>query len=160
MSKSLRIVGFDYSNTGAYFLTICTRNMEPRFGNVVESGMALNDAGMMIGAIWESNADRYPDLALDTFIVMPNHLHAIVHVVANPAPAIERSSVLTLIQTYKSLTTLEYSRGVREDRFPRYDRSLWQRSFYDRVLRDDEEVEITRRYIEDNPGRWLERRSQ
>ncbi|MGH2547945.1 MAG: transposase [Thermomicrobiales bacterium] len=157
MRKSPRIAGFDYANTGTYFVTICTRNMERRFGDVVSIGMVLNEAGTMIASIWGTNADRFPGLALDMSIVMPNHIHAIVHVGANSSITIENSSITLLIQTFKSLTTLEYGKGVRESKYPSYDRSLWQRSFYDRMLRSDEEIEIARRYIDGNPGRWFER---
>jgi hypothetical protein len=73
--KPLRLPGFNYANTGMYFVTICTRTMqEQRFGTIVEGQVILNDAGVMVAATWETNIGRYPSAALVAFVVMPNHM--------------------------------------------------------------------------------------
>jgi REP element-mobilizing transposase RayT len=88
---------------------------------------------------------------------MPNHIHGIVHIGTAPS-RVANISLTDLVQTFKSLTTVEYARGVRENRYPTYDRVLWQRSFYDRILRDRRSLEAARQYIESNPARWIEKR--
>jgi REP element-mobilizing transposase RayT len=130
--------------------------MEQRFGSITDDGLHNNVAGDMVAAIWLSSAERYGGIELDSFIVMPNHIHGIVHIGSDPC-RVGNGSLTSLIQTFKSLTTLEYARGVRNGAYPSFDRALWQRSFYDRILRDAESLESARRYIETNPERWIEK---
>jgi len=129
--------------------------MECRFGRVTEGTMCLNDAGRMVHSHWQSLPQRYAGLELDAFIVMPNHLHGIVFLgtIADLQPA----SLSAVIGAFKSLTTVDYSRGVREGHFPPYDRTLWQRGFQDRIVQSEGRLDDLRRYVEGNPGRWQEK---
>jgi len=158
--KSPRLRSFDYSTDGTYFVTICVQNMELRFGAVVDQALQMNVAGEMVATVWQSNVLRYPGFELDSFIVMPNHIHGIVHIGSDPTKTADSASLIDFVQTFKSLTTLEYARGVRESGYPPYDRALWQRSFYDRILRDQQSLDAARQYIENNPERWLQRRDE
>jgi len=152
--KSPRLNGFDYATAGAYFVTICTQRMEPRFGSVEAGVLMLNDAGRMVASHWEANIERYPDAMLDTFVIMPNHLHAILFLGSNPSVASHRTSLVQIVGSFKSLTTVTYARGVRDGLYDAFSGSLWQRSFYDRMLRDDRALDAARLYIEGNPSRW------
>ncbi|MEJ7901715.1 MAG: transposase [Thermomicrobiales bacterium] len=152
--KRLRAQGFDYAESGSYFVTICVDQMEHRLGRVQEGRVRLNDAGSLIQAAWNHIPTRFPDVILDSLIVMPNHLHAILFLgnhQCDNAPSLSR-----IVQTFKSESTIEYGRGVKAGRFPRYERALWQRSFHEKILRDDKMLEAARLYIESNPGRWSE----
>ncbi len=153
--KKLRARAYDYSSTGMYWVTICVHHMECRFGRVEDSVMGMNEAGRMIDQHWQSLPLRYPGLELDAHIVMPNHLHGIAFLgtTAEERPV----SLSAVIGAFKSLTTVDYSRGVREGRFPPYDRLLWQRSFQDRIVQSEWRLEDLRRYVEGNPGRWQEK---
>jgi putative transposase len=83
--QSIRLKGYDYSQAGAYFVTICTQDRACLFGKVVNGEMRLNDAGRMVLAEWNMLPERFPHVVLDAFVVMPNHVHGIV-VITNPAP--------------------------------------------------------------------------
>ncbi|HID28413.1 MAG TPA: transposase, partial [Desulfobacterales bacterium] len=81
--RSIRFKGYDYSQTGAYFVTICTQNRECLFGDIVNEKMVLNDAGRMIQTIWDEMPEHYFGVAMDIFQIMPNHVHGIV-ILTNP----------------------------------------------------------------------------
>lgn len=154
--KPTKMPNFDYGQAATWFVTICLRNMaELRFGEMREDRLMLNQAGTLIGEAWTANIERYPGASLDAFVVMPNHLHGIVLIGAEPvAPA---ANLNDIIATFKSVSTAEYGRGVREGMFPPYESSLWQRSYYDRIIRDEVDLERARAYIEGNPFRWIEK---
>lgn len=133
----------------------------------------------MIDAVWQEIPSFYPGVEIDEFVVMPNHLHAIVVLVGSssdecsskwdpdtacgarglggplktqcPAP---NPSLFALMQRFKSLTTTRYIHGAKTAHWPRFSGRLWQRSFYDRVIRDEDEWNAFRQYILDNPVRW------
>lgn len=154
--KPTRLRGVDYAAAGAYFVTMCVQHMEPRFGTIRDGQVILNTAGEMVARVWEENIARYPGTELDAYVVMPNHMHAIVFLGTDPD--IDLNAALTrIVQSFKSLTTVEYTRGVRDGIYPPYERILWQRSFNERILRDDREMDIVRTYIESNPGRAQEK---
>lgn len=155
--KPIRLTGYDYANCGVYFITVCVQHMDWRFG-VVEGGrVCLNEAGMMVSDTWEANVTRYPGVALDAYVVMPNHLHAIVFLGGDPAVPVSDVTLSRVVQSFKSRSTVEYTRGVHAGRYPPYDRVLWQRSFYDKILRNDRALQAARAYIEGNPGRMQAR---
>ena len=164
--RSLRLRGFDYAQPGAYFVTVVVQNRWPLFGEVIGEEMRLNGAGRMIQRIWESLPSRFPPLDIDEFIVMPNHVHGIV--VMDPAIRAEqvdsqssagapREDVVTLsnvLSTFKSLTTVDYARGVKAKKWRPFRRRLWQRSYYDHVVRNEESLTLIREYIAGNPTMW------
>lgn len=149
--KPTRLRGYDYRAAGVYFVTICVQHREPRFGVIKDNKELLNDAGLMVAQIWEDNIRRYPGASLDAYVVMPDHLHGIV--VLGTDPAIDTTASLSrVIQSFKSLTTVEYIGGVKAGQFPPFDRVLWQRGFNERILRNDRELAMVRAYIEANPA--------
>ncbi len=79
--RSIRLKGYDYSRAGAYFITICTRNRECLFGDIVDGAMVLNAAGRMIDAVWNAIPEYYPCVDIGTFQIMPNHIHGIIIIV-------------------------------------------------------------------------------
>ena len=81
--RSLRLQSHDYSQPGAYFITICTYEKKNLLGNIVNGEMNLTEAGRTIWDIWESLPKRYPDIQLDAFVVMPNHIHGIIMILYN-----------------------------------------------------------------------------
>ncbi|XOF33131.1 MAG: hypothetical protein ACL93V_14105 [Candidatus Electrothrix sp. YB6] len=76
--RAVRLQGYDYSGADAYFITICSKNRECLFGDVVKGEMQLNDAGRMIQAVWNNLPTRFDNMKLDAFVIMPNHVHGIV----------------------------------------------------------------------------------
>jgi putative transposase len=86
--SSLRLQHYDYSQSGAYFVTICTNKKEPIFGQIVEDEIRLSVRGQIVQSTWESLPIRYPKIQTDAFIVMPNHIHGIIMIVGDNVGAI------------------------------------------------------------------------
>jgi len=159
--RSIRLKGYDYTLPGAYFVTVCTHERACLFGAVADGEMQLNDAGRMAQGAWNELSVRFPDVRLDTFVVMPNHVHGVIIVGAQfIAPsdgfvtttidqgAINRAPTLgEIVRTFKAVSTRAIRHTANSD-------FAWQRNYYEHVIRDDESLNRIRQYIFDNPGRW------
>ncbi len=169
--RSIRLKGYDYSRTGAYFVTTVTQNRLCLFGDVVGDEMHLNEAGIMAQEMWETLPHRFPGIDLDAFVIMPNHIHGIIAInepVGASVVSAQDNSMATgerattrvaptlgdVMGAYKSLTTIEYARGVTTWGWQSFDRRLWQRNYYERVIRDGRELDRAREYIANNPMQW------
>jgi REP element-mobilizing transposase RayT len=151
--KSLRWRLHDYRLDGWYFVTPCVHQRQHLFGRIEASRLISSEAGL---AIRDSllELERYETgLSVDTLIVMPDHLHAIL-ALARPGGADPSRDLGAIVGRYKSLSTRRYMLGVQDRGWPRFCGRLWQRSFYDRVIRDERECEEFREYIRTNPQRW------
>jgi REP element-mobilizing transposase RayT len=178
--------GYDYSTSGAYFVTICVQGQQNLFGEIIAGNMILNEAGKMIKTVWDEIPYYYPNTEIDEFIIMPNHIHGIIvlpaprgchqtpypdpHDTGQPRGAGPTSSptgttdpkILSLpeiMQRYKTMTTKRYADGVKQNGWPGFFGKLWQRSYYDRIVRDDNELTRIRQYIKNNPAKWAPRKS-
>ena len=156
--RSLRLKEYDYAQAGAYFVTICTQGRRCLFGDIANDQMRLNDAGKMLARIWNEIPDRFLLVAIDIFVVMPNHFHGIIVL---PDAAGLGSGEITkvpvlgdVIGTFKSSTTVEYVDGVKTKSWPGFQQRLWQRNYYDHVIRNAKDLDRIRRYIDENPARW------
>ncbi|MDO8612587.1 MAG: transposase [Dehalococcoidia bacterium] len=174
--KSIQLRGYDYAQAGAYFVTICTQSRECIFGDVIEGQMVLNDPGKVVESVWRELPEHYPGVAVDACAVMPNHLHGIVVLVgagranvepvgagasACPEPGQPQGVAPTLslpdvVQRFKSLTTAKYRKGVRDSGWQPFAGRLWQRNYYEHVIRNEDDLDRVRRYIAENPLRWDE----
>ena len=172
--RSIRLQGYDYAQAGAYFVTICIKNRECLFGEIVNGQMILNDAGRTIEAIWEGLPNRFPFIEQDQFGVMPNHVHGIIVLTGRrpiqgdqPHPALgdhqDRPYALhgtlpgtigRVVQAFKSLTTNEYIAGIRCHEWQPFASRLWQRNYYEHIIRDEDSLNRIREYIATNPFRW------
>ncbi len=170
--RSIRLPGYDYASAGGYFVTICAQDRECLFGEVVDGEMRLNDAGRMVEAVWESLPERFPGLVLDILVVMPNHVHGVIFLdgdahgdgvqgdhkdrpyTARHAAGTGHGTVSRIMQAFKSITATEYVRGVKEQGWPAFGGRVWQRNYYEHVIRNDEDLDSIREYIANNPARW------
>lgn len=173
--QSIRLRGFDYGSTGAYFVTIVTQGRECVFGDVVGGHMVLNDVGRMVWDVWNDIPGQYPGVDVDTFVVMPNHAHGIIWirtdgVGAGPraCPGQEQSrhagqpqgvaptpmSLFDAVHRFKSFTTARYRFGVAEHGWPPFPGRLWQRNYWEHVIRNEQSLHAIRQYIADNPAIW------
>jgi putative transposase len=154
--KSPRLKGFDYSNSAYYFITICTINKKELFGNITNTRIELNERGIIIDNCWNKLPDHFTNIELDYYVIMPNHFHAIIIMngpvgLRSPQPGINTNifSLSQIIAYFKYQSTKEINKiftgGVNK---------IWQRSFYDRIIRNEHELYNTRRYIEQNPLKW------
>lgn len=150
--RNLRLPGWDYRSPGPYGITMVTQNRAWFFGDVVDGGVVLNAAGVMADAVWQDMAIEFPRVSLDAFVVMPNHMHTIVRL-SHHGPA-GNPSLGDVVQRFKSITTARYSTGVHEQGWEPYDRRLWQQEYYDHIIRDEEDLNRSRRYITANPANW------
>lgn len=167
--RSIRLRGYDYTQVGAYFVTVTVRGRLALFGEVVDDMVRLNDAGEMAREVWQGMPRRFPFVEVDAFVVMPDHVHGIVVIRGDgtrapikDAPTPDRAdtdvtstarALGDVVGAYKSLTTAAYIRGVHDSHWPPFYGRLWQRNFYERVIRDGYEMNELRAYVRDNPLR-------
>ena len=172
---SIRLGCYDYSQDGWYFVTMCTQNHACMFGNIVNDQMQLNDAGVMVRTWWRKVGGKFPSVRTDEYIIMPNHFHGIVNIVgAAPCgrPIIGNNTASgqphgksgqprgvaptlgDIVNWFKTMTTNQYIRGVKQNRWPAFAGRLWQRNYYEHILRNEEELNHIRQYIADNPLNW------
>lgn len=177
--KSCRLKGYDYSKFGAYFLTICSHNRKCLFGDITDGDVLLNDLGRCVDMFWNRIHKHFPAVQLDEYIIMPNHIHGILHVGANDyspinhshqtnTPELEPSpracdkrhsnsgkirpngtslSIGSVVRGFKIGVTKEWrSRGN--------DIPVWQRNYYDHIIRDEQDLMRIREYIDLNPLNW------
>ena len=160
---SIRLKDYDYSQAGAYYVTIDVQNRECFLGEIVNYEMVLNDAGKMMEEQWVALTERFPNIELDLYQVMPNHIHGIIVVGATlakrPVGVVAQNKNPTLgdiIGAFKSITTHEYILGVDNKHWPQFYKRLWQRNYYEHVVRDEKDLNRIRDYIQSNPANWDE----
>ena len=161
--RSIRLKGYDYAQTGAYFVTLVTPGRECFFGDVVNDEMQLNDAGQIIAAAWEWLADQYPHVELDEWVVMPNHLHGIIIIVDDDgrggsrsaqgdsriAPTPKRKPLGRLIGAFKTVSSKRINELRDTPGLP-----VWQRNYFEHIIRNERELDRVREYIANNPLKW------
>jgi len=162
--NSIRLKGYDYRAAGYYFVTICTYKWQCIFGDIIEGEMRLNEFGKIVHRCWNEIPIHFEHTELDYFVIMPNHFHGIIIInrsgTACRATTEERQfgksiagALSTIIGSFKSAVTrstniLRKTPGT----------TVWQRNFYDRIIRNDKELFNIRQYIINNPLKWeLER---
>jgi putative transposase len=160
--RSLRLRNYDYSQAGAYFVTICTQNRECLFGEIADGEMMLNAAGRIVADEWMQTACIRKEIELDEWAVMPNHFHGIVVLTDNVGAIHELPLQMTqmqrrnmmlpkLIGRFKMLSA-KHINELRDT--PRT--ALWQRNYWEHVICDEPELHRIREYICGNPARWTE----
>ena len=152
--RSLRWRGYDYSQVGVYFVTICTEKRLCLFGEIQEREMIPNAAGEMLARQWLALPTRFPNVILDQWTVMPNHFHGIVVINQKLEPQLNNTMLGNIIGAWKSLTTRAYSTGITEENWSPFLRRLWQRNYYEHVVRSERACSAIREYIALNPARW------
>jgi putative transposase len=161
--RSIRLKGFDYSQAGAYFVTIVAWRREMLFGDVVDGEVILNEWGEIVREEWERTAIVRANVELGEYVVMPNHVHGILifvddgvevtHVGGNRRvpPTLQPNSLGAVIGQFKSIVTKRINRLQNVAGRP-----VWQRNYYEHIIRNDLEWENIHRYIESNPSMWAE----
>ena len=228
--RSIRLKGYDYSQIGAYFVTICAQGRQCLFGEIVNGIMRLNDAGRMVERWWLELNHKYPTVETDEYSVMPNHFHGVILITAapteptqpdegqphrvapttaddvgaalrgrphaddRPMPAAPHEpgqpcepgqphrvapttaddvgaalrgrpvpddhttpaapTLGDIMDWFKTMTTNEYIRGVKTLGWPPFDRRVWQRNYYEHIIRSEAELDRVRAYIANNPLKW------
>jgi len=146
--RSIRLKGYDYAQAGAYFVTICTWQHQCLLGEVVDGEMQLNDYGKIAHAHWHNLLQHHQHLELDEFIVMPNHLHGIL-VLTDDTTGTKRHGLPEILRGFKTfaarrINKIRHLAGV----------SVWQRGYYEHIIRHERALRAIRQYIANNPLSW------
>ena len=165
--RSIRVRTWDYAHPAAYFVTICTHQRQCLLGTVVDGEVHLSAAGEIVRACWDAIPAHFPHVVLDKVIVMPNHVHGIILICEYPAvgaqhaaplrqdserePHVGAGSLGAIVRSFKSAAT----KAINEHRGTR-GLPVWQRSYYERIIRNDRELAATRDYIAANPYCWAD----
>jgi putative transposase len=171
--RSICLKGYDYTQPGGYFITINFQDKECLLGKVTNDKIHLNDAGEMIKRWWEKISIEFINIKLDEYIIMPNHIHGIIFIVgADPrvCPYDKMNnhvrikgehtgsplqiSLSRLIQWFKTMTTNEYIQNVKRNDWQPFNKKLWQRNFYEHIIRNENGLKAIRQYIINNPQKW------
>ncbi len=169
--RSIRIKGYDYSQDGLYYITVCAQNRICLFGKIDNGKMILNDVGKMLENEWLKLAERFKNIVLHEYVVMPNHCHAILEIVGASlvvAPNNGNTQIIgqpqgiaptigDIIGAFKSITTMEYIRGVKNGIWQPFNKKLWQRNYWDyweHIIRNEKSYIQISEYIINNPENW------
>ena len=164
--RSIRLKGYDYSQAGLYFITICCNERECHFGKIENDKMVLNDAGTIAHNEWLKTSELRPNFELDEFVIMPNHMHGIIRLSGrgelhspdnnhSPDHKGECNSPLrspsqtigAMVRGYKSSVTKQL--GLLG-----FDGKLWQRNYYEHIIRNEQSYQTISEYIINNTSKW------
>jgi putative transposase len=163
--KSLRRTDHDYTRANIYFITIDIRDRMRLFGLLDPDGLHINDAGLMVMQEWAAVGRRFRQAKPGVLVVMPDHIHGIMAIDPGHADGQRQALRPTLndegdvvglprvMQAFKSLSTRRYSAGVRQNGWPEYNGKLWQRNYYEHIVRSQLELDSIVKYIQNNPAR-------
>ena len=155
--KSIRLKNYDYSKNGLYFITICSQNRKKIFGEVIDGDMILNDVGEMVKFYYLDLQNRYWNIKCHECIIMPNHIHFVIEILNKMMDEENKGNVPTLgdvVGGFKSLTTVEYIKNVKLKNWKPFDRRIWQRNYYEHIIRDEKNYMRISNYIKNNPWKW------
>lgn len=178
--RTIRLKNYDYSRSGAYFVTVCAFKKDCLFGDIMDGKMRLNEYGLIIAREWTRTPEIRKEIELDEFCVMPNHIHGIVTIVganggspetvtnggspetgwdnkttegrsAESPLRMQTKSISSFIAGYKSVVTKSINEISNTPGSP-----VWQRNYYEHIIRNDDELNRIREYIANNPAKWAE----
>lgn len=165
--RSIRLPDYNYASEGAYFVTICAFRKQHIFGELSDDNVLLNEFGEIVNEEWIKTPQIRPEVALDSFVIMPNHFHAILWILktnddkrgAQPCAPTDESAGLArparslgaIIAGFKSSVTIRIN-SIRET----LGSPVWQRNYYEHIIRNEQSLNKLRQYILSNPARWVE----
>ena len=153
--KNVRLKNFDYSSAGYYFVTVVSHQRKNIFGEIDNGKMILSQAGVIVEEIWEAIPNHFSHTNIDSYVVMPNHIHGIIFLsevgARRAAPGSTKNHTLgVVVGSFKSTVT---KRVHEEGMF--VNERVWQRNYYEHVIRDEPDYYRILDYIENNPANWL-----
>jgi REP element-mobilizing transposase RayT len=158
--KQFRLPYYNYASSGLYFVTICTYHRKNLFGEIVQSEIVLTEIGRYLEECIQNIPKKLDYVFIDDFVIMPNHVHVIV-LIDNPDEEFalkekefrpRKRSLSIVVRNLKSTVTLLARRNTLT-------KSVWHSRFYDRIIRNENELQRIRKYIRDNPLRWEEEKN-
>lgn len=164
--RSIRLQNYDYSQAALYYVTLCTQGKVCLFGYISENEMKLNKAGRMIEQWYYKIESKFNDIICHDMIIMPNHTHFVLQntgiVGADPCVCPENntagehagSPLHEIIQWFKTMTTNDYIKGVKENKWQPFNGKVWQRNYYEHIIRTMTDYNNIAKYILHNPSDW------
>lgn len=150
--RSIRLQGYDYAQEGLYFITLCVQNRECLFGDIKDGIMTLSDIGKVVQAEWLNTLKVRTNVALHSFVVMPNHFHAIIEIVYRRGECNSPPHQLTFKSPSQTVGAMV--RGFKSAVSRQLGFSVWQRDYYEHIIRDERAYDNISNYINDNPLKW------
>ena len=166
--KSIRLPGYDYSQAGAYYITIVTHQRDCLFGKIENEKMILSDLGKIADECWRAIPDHFPLVELGAYVVMPNHVHGIIVITDNGRGAallrpytgpdenqnshkinVKPGSLGAIVRSYKSAVSYRIHKEHNAT-------GIWQRNYYEHIIRNDKDLQNKTDYIQANPMLWDE----
>ncbi|MEW5798062.1 MAG: transposase [Bacteroidota bacterium] len=160
--KQYRLPYYNYASTNLYFVTICTYKRQEIFGRILNSKINLSDEGKCVEDSWKMIPVVANYAGIDVFVIMPNHIHGII-AINNPdeprelptkAFAVRKRSLSNVVRNFKTAVTTKIRKLKNDNEYP-----VWQSRFYDRIIRNEKELNAIRNYIINNPVKWEEERN-
>jgi REP element-mobilizing transposase RayT len=149
MSK--RLAGYDYSQPGFYFVTICTQEHRLVFGTIVDEQVNLRGPGQIAQSVWVSLPRRFVHVKLDEYVFMPNHMHAIIELTdIDPAQPGPREAIWEIVRVFKAATSYQIRHTEGKPWF------AWQDDYFDTIIKTEVALQRIRQYIVENPLRWTQ----
>jgi len=182
--RSIRLKGYDYSKEGLYFVTICCQDRVHLFGKIINGQMVLNAAGLMADRWIKEIENKFPDIQIDEYVIMPNHMHIIIvnngaalnngavrvdlcvdpsikddasnkiHKTSSTEGEHKGSPLHRVVQWFKTMTTNYYIQGVKTLGWEPFNKKIWHRNYYEHIIRDDRAYHNIAQYIKNNPLNW------
>ena len=157
--KSIRLKNYDYSSNGYYFVTICVQNREKLFGEIVGTTLCgrPNNPDKIITKWLLELENKFKGIKIDEYVVMPNHIHFIIKRTGDHTGSTGDhigSPLRDIIGWFKTMTTNEYIAGVKSGKFIPFKGRLWQRNYYEHIIRNYDDYINIAEYIQNNPLKW------
>lgn len=156
--RSIRLKDYDYSSENLYFITICSNQRECLFGSIVDNNIILNDCGKIIKKWYFEIENKYSNIICLDYVIMPNHIHFIIRITDyltnNDNKSQSLADVGSVVQWFKTMITNEYIRNVYENNWEPFDKRLFQRNYYETIIRDSRFYNLFSNYIKYNPLNW------
>lgn len=170
--RSIRLKGYDYSQSGCYFITICVQNRENVLGTIIDDTVELSPAGLMVEYWYKEIGKKFFPTILQEFIIMPNHLHGIIMIndpicavgadrcvcpqqnIKNIQGAHTGAPLPHIIRWFKTMTTNQYLQNIHKFNWAPINKRLWQRNYYEHIIRNEQEYFAIEQYIQNNPKHW------
>jgi REP element-mobilizing transposase RayT len=153
---SARLPAFDYTRPGAYFVTVCTHERRCVFGRVQNRGVLLSKGGQIVEEEWLRTAEKRPYVMLDSYVIMPNHVHGVIIIQEHVRPSsltrsagLTRQSLSSIVGGFKAAASRRIALLTDIGR-----PHLWQRGYHEHIVRNDDDLRSIREYIANNPARW------
>jgi putative transposase len=172
---SIRLPGYDYASAGWYFVTICCKDRAHLFGEIREGEMVLNEVGRVVEGCWFETEAIRPNCRIHEYIIMPNHLHGIIEIIGSPNPDFTQSdmpkfaspsgTIGSIVRGFKIKSIMKIRELVCRGELQfaptglkiiELDCKIWQRNYYEHIIRNEESYQKIAAYIRNNPAQWQE----